>query len=269
MSKSAYAMLAGFTALAMLCIVGPANALTMKQCSEKFKSANEAGSVGSMSWNDFRKAECGAGATMALKKAKATAKEKTAKADTKTTDTKKADTAKTTAAATDDKVSAKECSARYQDAKKAGTLDGMTWNEFRSAGCMTKTVTAPPPPTMPKKAARAAAAEPMKVGEKECSTRYQAAKSAGTLGSMTWNEFRSAGCPTTMAKRSGSMMPTTGSMFPATISKKYAGESAGRARLLTCRDQYEANKAAGIAEPKWTEEGGGYYSECNKHLTQQ
>ena len=30
--------------------------------------------------------------------------------------------------------------------------------------------------------------------------------------------------------------------------------------MLTCRDQYRANKEAGVTEPKWTEEGGGYYS---------
>jgi hypothetical protein len=86
---------------------------------------------------------------------------------------------------------------------------------------------------------------------------------------MTWNEFRSAGCPQSIAKRSGTMTPTAASMFPAAISRKYADQSPGRARLLTCRDQYEANKAAGITEPKWTEEGGGYYSECNKRLSPQ
>ncbi|MFA5899497.1 MAG: hypothetical protein WC829_10335 [Hyphomicrobium sp.] len=257
MSKAAYAKLAGFAALAVLCIVGPANALTMEQCSEKYKAANKSGGADAMSWNDFRKAECGTGATMALKKSKEVKAEKTAKA------TKE----KTTAAAPGEKVSAKQCSARYRAAKTAGTLDGMTWNEFRAAGCVSKTANAPLPTTT-KKAARATPPEATKVSEKECSTRYQSAKSAGTLAGMSWNEFRSAGCPTTMAKRSGSMTPTMGSVFPTTVSRKYAGESAGRARLLTCRDQYEANKAAGITEPKWTEKGGGYYSECNKHLSQ-
>jgi hypothetical protein len=166
----------------------PASALTMKQCSEKYKAAHDAGGVGSMSWNEFRAAECGTGASMAIKKTKAAPASETA-----------------------------------------------------GAG-----------PTM-----------------QECSTRYQAAKSAGTLGAMTWNEFRSAGCPTTMAKRSGSMKPTMGTIFPASIAKKYAKMPAGKARMLTCRDQYRANKDAGVTEPKWTEEGGGYYSECNKRLSQQ
>lgn len=29
----------------------------------------------------------------------------------------------------------KECSAKYQDAKAKGTLDGMKWNEFRAKNC--------------------------------------------------------------------------------------------------------------------------------------
>ena len=34
-----------------------------------------------------------------------------------------------------------------------------------------------------------------------------------------------------------------------------------------CLDQYRANKANGAnGGPKWIEKGGGYYSECNKHL---
>jgi hypothetical protein len=42
-------MLASVAALATLAIVQPASALTMKQCSEKYKTANDAGSVGTMS----------------------------------------------------------------------------------------------------------------------------------------------------------------------------------------------------------------------------
>ncbi|CAN1724929.1 Antifreeze protein [Hyphomicrobium sp. 1Nfss2.1] len=239
------AAMAGLVTLSVLCFTHPASALSMQECSEKYKAASKGGSS-DMSWNEFRKEECGPGATMALKKAKAAKKEQA-----------KASTAP----------SMEECSARYKSAKKDGTLGGMSWNEFRSAGCIAKTAEAPKTP--PAKAAQKKSVEPTKISEKECSARYQAAKSAGTLGDMTWNAFRSAGCPATIAKRSGSMSPTMGSIFPTAVSRKYSGESAGRARLLTCRDQYEANKAAGITEPKWTEEGGGYYSECNRHLSQQ
>lgn len=244
----AYGMLAASAALAAFCCVEPANALSMKQCSEKYKTANESGSAGGMSWNDFRKTECGPGASMALTKAK-------------------------TAATSEAGPSMQECSTRYKAAKKDGTLGSMTWNEFRSAGCMTKAAATPPAAMPSTKADTAqktdtAKTDKTKVSEKECSARYQASKTAGTLGGMTWNEFRSAGCPETMAQRSGSMTPTMGGIFPSAISKKYAGHSAGRARMLTCRDQYRANKAAGITEPRWTEEGGGYYSECNKRLSQ-
>jgi hypothetical protein len=31
-------------------------------------------------------------------------------------------------------LTAKECSAKYQTAKSAGTLNGMKWNDFRKAG---------------------------------------------------------------------------------------------------------------------------------------
>ena len=37
-----------------------AEALSMKECSAKYKAAKEAGTLGGMKWNDFRKAQCGA-----------------------------------------------------------------------------------------------------------------------------------------------------------------------------------------------------------------
>ena len=53
-----------------------------------------------------------------------------------------------------------------------------------------------------------------------------------------------------------------------TISSKYANESAGKARMHTCLDQYNANKASGgNGSLKWIQKGGGYYSECNKRLS--
>ncbi len=41
----------------------PANALSMKECSAKYKAAKETGTLNGMKWNDFRKAQCGADAT--------------------------------------------------------------------------------------------------------------------------------------------------------------------------------------------------------------
>jgi hypothetical protein len=42
-----------------------ANALTMKECSAKYKAAQEANSLNGMKWNDFRKAQCGTDAAAA------------------------------------------------------------------------------------------------------------------------------------------------------------------------------------------------------------
>jgi hypothetical protein len=56
-------------------------------------------------------------------------------------------------------------------------------------------------------------------------------------------------------------------VFPSAVNSKYASESAGKARLHTCADQYKANKATNAnGGLKWVEKGGGYWSECDKHL---
>jgi hypothetical protein len=113
---------------------------------------------------------------------------------------------------------------------------------------------------------------------KECSAKYQAAKSAGTLGGQNWRDFRKAQCgadATAAAPAAGAPAPTpatapkaTGNaVFPTAVSPKYSGESAGKARMHTCLDQYNANKASNAnGGLKWIQKGGGYYSECNKQL---
>jgi hypothetical protein len=122
---------------------------------------------------------------------------------------------------------------------------------------------------------------------RECGVKYKAAQSAGTLQGKTWSEFRKAECgptasatptstPATDAKaalpKGGGTGTTTGigsgtATFPSAIPPKYSKEPAGKARMQTCLDQYNANKAAdhngGL---KWIQKGGGYYSECNKRL---
>ena len=122
---------------------------------------------------------------------------------------------------------------------------------------------------------------------KECSAKYKAAKEAGTLAGMKWNDFRKAQCgadataeptpsatppaPATPPPRTTATAPapaaTGNAVFPNAVSPKYSSESAGKARMHTCLDQYHANKANGAnAGLKWIEKGGGYYSECNKRL---
>jgi hypothetical protein len=113
---------------------------------------------------------------------------------------------------------------------------------------------------------------------KECSAKYQAAKTAGTLGGQNWRDFRKAECGTGASAAAPAAAPATGAtataprpagnaVFPTAISPKYSNESAGRARMHTCLDQYNANKATnGNGGLKWIQKGGGYYSECTKQL---
>jgi hypothetical protein len=122
----------------------------------------------------------------------------------------------------------------------------------------------------------------------ECSAKYQAAKKDGTLNGQKWNDFRKAQCgadatpaaaapapapATTTAKKEAAPaaapapMPMGNAIFPNAVDAKYAKETPGKARMHTCVDQYNANKATnGNGGMKWIEKGGGYYSECNKHL---
>jgi hypothetical protein len=121
----------------------------------------------------------------------------------------------------------------------------------------------------------------------ECSAKYKDAKAAGTLNGMKWNDFRKANCaadaaapaaapaPATAAAPAAAPAPkpapapvvTGNATFPSAVDAKYSKESAGKARMATCLDQYKANKANnGNGGMKWIQKGGGYYSECNKKL---
>jgi hypothetical protein len=127
-----------------------------------------------------------------------------------------------------------ECSAKYQAAKSAGTLNGQKWNDFRKAECGAG-ATAAPAAAAPAPAPAAAEAKP-------------------------------APAPKT-ATAPAAPMPAGNAVFPSAIDPKYSKESAGKGRMHTCVDQYNANKAGnGNGGMKWIQKGGGYYSECNKHL---
>ena len=125
-------------------------------------------------------------------------------------------------------LSMQECSAKYKAAKAEGTLNGQKWNEFRKTQCGAEATAAPaaPPPAAAEakpKAAPAATAAPA--------------------------------------------LPSGPAIFPMAINPKYQQESAGKARMHTCVDQYNANKATNAnGGLKWIQKGGGYYSECNKRL---
>jgi hypothetical protein len=136
-------------------------------------------------------------------------------------------------------------------------------------------------------AAVLAAAPAQALTSQECSAKYQAAKSAGTLNGMKWNAFRKAECgadaaatpaaapaaPPPAAEAKPKAAPpaapiaTGNAIFPTAVNPKYSQESAGKARMHTCVDQYHANKATNAnGGLKWIQKGGGYYSECNKRL---
>jgi hypothetical protein len=119
---------------------------------------------------------------------------------------------------------------------------------------------------------------------KECGEKYQAAKAGGKLKGMTWNGYRKAECgddDVSLAEATASETAASDAaadastkpakvgrvVYPREVAPKYANESPGRARMHTCVDQYNANKASGAnGRLKWVSKGGGYFSQCNKRL---
>jgi hypothetical protein len=133
-------------------------------------------------------------------------------------------------------LTSQECSAKYQAAKTAGSLNGQKWNDFRKTQC----------------AAGATAATPA------------AAPAPATAAAP-----KAAPAPKTAAtpKPAAAPMPVGNATFPSAVDPKYSKESAGKARMHTCVDQYNANKASNAnGGLKWIQKGGGYYSECTKKL---
>jgi hypothetical protein len=127
---------------------------------------------------------------------------------------------------------------------------------------------------------------------KACNDEWSAMKTNGTVGDKKYADFRKECLARTAAKPSTEEPATPGAtatappaakpapdakgavpsaageaVFPTAVSPKYSKESAGRARMHTCLDQYNDNKASnGNGGLNWIQKGGGYYSECNKRL---
>jgi hypothetical protein len=117
---------------------------------------------------------------------------------------------------------------------------------------------------------------------KECSVKYKEAQAAGK--DMTWNVFRKAECgaeaavaAADAAEAQPAATPTdaaevperssAAAVFPTEVSPRYSNEKPGIARLKTCSDQFNANKAVDAnGGLRWIQKGGGYWSECTKHL---
>jgi hypothetical protein len=138
-------------------------------------------------------------------------------------------------------LTAQECSAKYQAAKTAGTLGGQKWNDFRKAQCGADA--APAAAAAPATAPAAAPAAAPKEAKKEAAKK-EAAKEAAAPAA-----------------------PSGPAVYPNAVDPKYSKETAGKARMHTCVDQYNANKATNAnGGMKWIQKGGGYYSECSKKL---
>jgi hypothetical protein len=134
-------------------------------------------------------------------------------------------------------LTSQECSAKYQAAKAAGTLGGQKWNDFRKAQCGADATAAAPAAAPPAAAPAAAPKEAKKEAKKEA------------------------------APVAAPALPSGPAVYPNAVDPKYAKETAGKARMHTCVDQYNANKATnGNGGLKWIQKGGGYYSECTKRL---
>ena len=141
-------------------------------------------------------------------------------------------------------LTAQECSAKYQAAKTAGTLGGQKWNDFRKAQCGAD-ATAAPTAAAPAAAAPAPAAEPKEAAKK--ASKKEAKETA-----------KEAAAPAA---------PSGPAVYPSAVDPKYSKETAGKARMHTCVDQYNANKSSNAnGGLKWIQKGGGYYSECSKKL---
>jgi hypothetical protein len=118
---------------------------------------------------------------------------------------------------------------------------------------------------------------------KACNEEWNGMKTAGTVGDKKYADFRKEclarpAAPAAAAPAAPAPAPTTAAkpaapaaagaaVFPSSVSSKYSSESAGKARMHTCLDQYNANKASsGNGGLHWIQKGGGYYSQCNTKL---
>ncbi len=128
-------------------------------------------------------------------------------------------------------LTSKECSAKYQAAKKGGTLDGTDYKSFRAQNCGSG-----------------------------------APASAGTTPTTNASTTPPAS-PNAVVSKPSAAAASGPATFPSAIDSKYSKETPGKARLHTCLDQYKANKTSGAnGGLRWVQKGGGYYSECSKKL---
>lgn len=151
-----------------------------------------------------------------------------------------------------------ECSTMYKAAQTAGTLNGLKWNDYRKANCSTPAAAATP--------TAAATTEPAAVAKPAAKQAASTGKKAPAL-SATTSEPNLANTDNAPEPAATKALAPKGVVFPKAVSAQYSSESAGKARMHTCLDQYKQDKASnGLAGMTWIQSGGGYYSICNTKL---
>ena len=273
--------------VAPLMMSASASALSMTECSAKFKAAKAAGTDAGLKWNDFRKAQCGtdaAAATTTTPPAAAPAV-KPAKV---TTPAVTAPAAPTTTASGS---FMKDCSTAWKAMKANNTTPaGMTWKQFVAAKCVVpasaaapaaKATTAAVAPTTP---ATTASGSFMK----DCSASWKAMKANNTTpAGMTWKQFVAAKCvvagvapatPAVAAKATTKATPVivapaepsdTPDDKPLATADKNGkaftpGQMAAHQRIRECANQWRGLKVSNKlpAGTKWPQ----FWSACNKQL---
>jgi hypothetical protein len=145
-----------------------------------------------------------------------------------------------------------ECSARYKAAKTDGTLNGRQWNDFRQTMCAAGAPVANLAPP------NALATAPSRGAGFSSDTALACSLQADAKGlhGEERQKFRTA------CKALGERL-----VFPTAVSPQYSSEDPDKARMHTCTDQFNANKATNAnGGLKWIEQDGGYSAECNRRL---
>jgi hypothetical protein len=157
-----------------------------------------------------------------------------------------------------------QCSTKYQAAKAAGTLNGLSWNKFYSQCAAEAKAGDAPAAAAPVEAPAAAPAAPPPL--------VPAAAPAAPAPAVA-KPKKAATAPVAPPPAAAPTEATGNVVFPTAISPQYSTLPAGAARRKTCDDQYKANKNNKSADGTdanggliWTQKGGGYYHECNNKL---
>lgn len=145
----------------------------------------------------------------------------------------------------------KVCYEQFSEAKKAGKLTEKNFKEYKAAHCDAK--------------GAVNTSKPATTNE----TNKGVAPAGGASNNVPAKEAAKEPGKESAKKDTVEKAPVIAGdvVFPDKIDSQFDKEKEGTARMHTCQKQYNANKAsAKNGGLKWIQKGGGYYSECNKHL---